>query len=802
MAKLINVGEYQNDSERWAAEFLEKHLPDDFTIFANVDVFDDYGFRLDCDQIILGKYAVYVVEVKGYSGKIEAGKDDWVLSGGKIFRSPVSPTTTKAKSLASRIRERMAGRRIHTPWCQPVVFVTGGLGGEVELKLEGNRDPVFDQNGIVEALQSPDFLNTKHRNPLDSDQRELAQRVITNLRLLRHRPAKVGSFEGLREIGRTGQIRVCEATLKVGTLERKFLLRMAESYAYDHPDLWRADCQVLTEEARLYHELETVPGVPYAAPLIEEDESVTFAISYPTGKRLSALKSDDLDNRFRLDVLEAVSVTLQLIHQRGMAHGGLSPDWIFATDGASVEILNLSPSPAPDGEWAAPETLDGQNIAPASDVYTLARIFAPWFGEMTNDGFFEPGADLDESFQPLVEWLRAALDHDPKQRPEMVDLVRALRRMELGIAAPTPESETPFERESGATLHGTYRLEDSLGEGPAGEVWRARHHRGNYPLAVYFVDAGNESFLHSRFEEIASLHHPMIVRAYDMRRVPGAESLYMAADWFGGEPVDQLLESRELPDQDTLIGWFRDLLVALEFVHAHGVLHRNISPDAIIIVQGRPRLVEFSLLPETDRRAGLIEYTDPRVAETGWSRESDLYALAATSLNLFAGITPRTRGGSTLGTEQIERNLPVDLPATLRRGLIRVLSPEFELESDCYVELFGLQEPPRVLEKLPDEFLKRWGLSLTGHQERIARFIIREFHGKEGGRARARNQVVRGSLALTDVRANQTLRASANAAISALVGKGVLYSPPGTKAVRPTEEFLESWGERCGSQSQ
>lgn len=136
MARLIKVGEYRNDSERWAAEFLEERLPDDYFIFVSVDVFDDYGFRLDCDQIIIGEYAVYVVEVKAYSGEIVAGKDDWQLAGGGIVRSPVSSTTRKAKTLASRLRERIPGRRIHTPWCQPAVFVTGGRGGQVALRLE------------------------------------------------------------------------------------------------------------------------------------------------------------------------------------------------------------------------------------------------------------------------------------------------------------------------------------------------------------------------------------------------------------------------------------------------------------------------------------------------------------------------------------------------------------------------------------------------------------------------------------------------------------------------------------------
>ena len=121
-------------------------------------------------------------------------------------------------------------------------------------------------------------------------------------------------------------------------------------------------------------------------------------------------------------------------------------------------------------------------------------------------------------------------------------------------AAPTASKE-PFRREPGPLLHGTFRLEDSLGSGPAGEVWRARHDRGNYPLVLHFPERGDEEFLRARFEEIAGLHHPMVVRAYDMRRVPGEDAMYMAADWQDGEPLDQMLENAERPDQATILGW-------------------------------------------------------------------------------------------------------------------------------------------------------------------------------------------------------------------------------------------------------
>lgn len=642
---------------------------------------------------------------------------------------------------------------------------------------------------------SPDRLNTRFRNPLSSDQKALAQGVITNLRLLRQRPTKVGSFENIRELGTAGRIKVCTGSLKIGELERKFLLRIAEAYSYDHPDLWRADYQSLTDEARLYHELESVPGIPYAAPLIEEDESVTFAIAYPAGKPLSALADENLDADFQRDVLESVAETLKSIHQRGMAHGGLKPDWIYVTDGGTVEILNLSAESSVESQWSAPEASEAGIPDEAGDVYSLARIFAPWFGRISEDGEFEPDEGLGASHTPIFEWMETALDRDPAARPAAAELVRALRRLQLGVVPATGVSEEPFEREPDAVLHGSYGLEESLGAGPAGEVWRASHVRGNYPLALYFVDLEgvSEEWLRSRFEQIASLHHPMMVRALDMRRVPGRDSLYMAADWLDGQSLDGLLEVEEEINLASALSWLRDLLVVLEYVHAEGVLHQNITPDAVVIVQNRTRLVEFSLVPESARAAGLVEYADPMVSQFGWRRESDLYALAATFLPILAGITPRTGQGRAIDPKRLEAELHESLPDAVRSGILTVLSPDFELEDNNYLGIFGLESVERQPEQLPKEFLEQHGIQNL-EQQYIAWYLLREFHCKSGVRARNRMRVAESVRKLMGhLKSTQDEKEKVRRNINPLIRQGLLECKKRGGPVRPTEEFLTAW---------
>ena len=71
MAIVHAVGLPENDSERKAVSYLADHLPgDDYIIFHNLELPNERGLPYEYDVIVVGEYAVYVIEVKGYQGRI------------------------------------------------------------------------------------------------------------------------------------------------------------------------------------------------------------------------------------------------------------------------------------------------------------------------------------------------------------------------------------------------------------------------------------------------------------------------------------------------------------------------------------------------------------------------------------------------------------------------------------------------------------------------------------------------------------------------------------------------------------
>jgi len=214
----------------------------------------------------------------------------------------------------------------------------------------------------------------------------------------------------------------------------------------------------------------------------------------------------------------------------------------------------------------------------------------------------------------------------------------------------------------GQVIHNRYRVGALLGQGGMGNVYRARDLNLNIPVALKEMtpdpnaDPHTLAQLHQQFKReaqvVASLDHPNLVRVTDYFSWSGSECLVM--NFVEGESlVDRIRRGRALPEAQVL-EWARQLLDALAYCHARGVIHRDVKPQNVIITpEGRPVLVDFGLVklwdprdPHTQtviRAMGTPEYAPPEqysafVGHT--DPRSDLYSLGATLYHALTGQTP------------------------------------------------------------------------------------------------------------------------------------------------------------------
>lgn len=172
---------------------------------------------------------------------------------------------------------------------------------------------------------------------------------------------------------------------------------------------------------------------------------------------------------------------------------------------------------------------------------------------------------------------------------------------------------------------------------------RSRKHQDDFRG---FVD----SFL-AEAKSLARLVHPNIVGVHQV--FEDNDTAYMAIDFIDGRDLHDILASTDqafTPEQ--VVTMLKRMLSAVEFIHQVGILHRDISPDNILVDKSNnPVLIDFGAASEQVVRATRV-LTGRRVIKEGYSPQefyltgaeqspaSDLYSLGATFYHVIVGEPP------------------------------------------------------------------------------------------------------------------------------------------------------------------
>ncbi|MFO1202583.1 MAG: serine/threonine-protein kinase [Tabrizicola sp.] len=153
---------------------------------------------------------------------------------------------------------------------------------------------------------------------------------------------------------------------------------------------------------------------------------------------------------------------------------------------------------------------------------------------------------------------------------------------------------------------------------------------------------------------LSQLDHPNIVKVHHV--FEDNETAYMAMDYIDGPDLLQTVEGTARPlTPKEIVSFLHTMLDAVGHVHDRGLLHRDISPDNILLdkASGQPILIDFGASrKEVTRKSRAL--SGLRVVKDGYSPQefyvqgskqapcSDLYALAASFYHLISGETPKT----------------------------------------------------------------------------------------------------------------------------------------------------------------
>jgi serine/threonine-protein kinase len=205
---------------------------------------------------------------------------------------------------------------------------------------------------------------------------------------------------------------------------------------------------------------------------------------------------------------------------------------------------------------------------------------------------------------------------------------------------------------------GPYTLEEKLGEGGMGVVYRASHAMLRRPTAIKLlpIDKAGEHGI-ARFERevqlTARLTHPNTVTVFDFGRTPEGV-FYYAMELLDGAALDVIVDRDGAQPPERVLHVLDGVAGALEEAHGVGLIHRDIKPANIILCkQGGafdvPKVVDFGLVKDlrggdvsltaTSSVTGTPTYMSPEAiaAPDALDARSDLYALGAVGYFLLTG---------------------------------------------------------------------------------------------------------------------------------------------------------------------
>lgn len=206
---------------------------------------------------------------------------------------------------------------------------------------------------------------------------------------------------------------------------------------------------------------------------------------------------------------------------------------------------------------------------------------------------------------------------------------------------------------------GPFEIERELGSGAMGTVYRARFRNdkdGSVSHVALKVIAlglmGNDGAM-ARFDResaiLKQLRHPHIVRLIATGRYK--KTPFIAMEFVEGESLDRILLRRgRLPWEDVL-GYGKQLCLALQHAHERGIIHRDLKPSNLMVTpDGTLKLTDFGIAKDTDVTAltganstiGTAAYMSPEQCkgDKSLSAKSDLYSLGIVFYELVTGKKP------------------------------------------------------------------------------------------------------------------------------------------------------------------
>jgi len=669
LAELYPFGEFITQGEQNTAFHLRDHLPKEWAVVSNKILVMPNRSTREVDLIVIGEHRVFVIDEKGFRGRIHGNDSYWVLDSQESLTSPLNNMEMVARKVAGYLRDQVPGlaHTVLAPFVIPMVILSDESA--TILIQEPRRDQIVT---LQEAVQTLKVMDRRGREESVGPFRNL---IMDRLRVLPPRPSLPRSINTYR----------IEEELTAGPHYRSFLaehdtggkrrLKLYELVSL--PEAERSQQKDLIY--RDFHALNkaTAEGL---APTVDlpfmwgDDRYVVVPQHLVNAPSLRAVASEIGARPATLDealgLAEAMLTALEKLHALGIVHRNLTPDTVYVRRGPGAGALpqvifsdfDFARLPDENSVADAADALDWDNpyrapelsvglayASAASDIYAAGLILAELFsGDSAEDirralaedrplpplALAESGLLAEES-DSLREMLASMVAQDDRQRWQraadareiVVDLVaaRGARQRADGGAGGTAlpaDGALPVGQGSsksggggapadglfqkGDLIDGQYEVERVLGAGATAVTYLVRDIHYDERSVLKTIKNPLSAKL------LAGNEYQALKNLYH-RTIPRVFNVWspdhpyhIRREYVDGVPLADL--SGEFPwPMDRVLSFGYDILDALALLERNGLAHRDLSARNVLVSNEGPKLIDFGLaIPAADAHQTLV----------------------------------------------------------------------------------------------------------------------------------------------------------------------------------------------------
>lgn len=246
---------------------------------------------------------------------------------------------------------------------------------------------------------------------------------------------------------------------------------------------------------------------------------------------------------------------------------------------------------------------------------------------------------------------------------------------------------------AGMQLGGRYRLDERIGGGGMGEVWRGTDEVLGRTVAIKIMlpalldEPGFAERFRAEARTMARLKHPGVVNVYDYSS--DASTAFLVMEYIDGDPLSRTLSRVGRLTAARTMALIAQAADALEAAHSSGIVHRDVKPGNLMVrANGTLVLTDFGIsrsemtgLTGTGAVLGTASYLSPEQgAGQVATAASDVYALGVVAYQCLAGRRP-FEGDNPLEiamkhVREAPPPLPGDIPPAVREIVMRALAKD------------------------------------------------------------------------------------------------------------------------------